>query len=119
MKISLSHREMNKEPTIHCFDINENKIKTIDDNKENIEINGNNNFIIFSKPSSLVKGIEIKEIKEVKKEKDKEKEKENENEKEIVNEKDIEKRKETIENNLIKLQKIEKIIEKRTHSLSP
>ena len=121
MKISLSHREMNKEPTIHCFDINENKIKTIDDNKENIEINGNNNFIIFSKPSSLVKGIEIKDIKEVKKEKDKEKEKEkeNENEKEIVNEKDIEKRKETIENNLIKLQKIEKIIEKRTHSLSP
>ena len=94
---------MNKENKVHCFEINENKIKTIEDNKENIQVNGNNNFLIFSKPSSLVQGIEINEIKK----------------EEINIEKEKEKEKEKIENNLIKLKKIEKIIKKRTHSLSP
>ena len=80
---------MNKENKVHCFEINENKIKTIEDNKENIQVNGNNNFLIFSKPSSLVKGIEIKEINEIKKE-------------EINIEKQKEKEKKKIENNSIK-----------------
>ena len=55
MKNSYSHREINKEPKVHFFDINESKNKTIEDNQENIQVNGNNNFLIFSKPSSLVK----------------------------------------------------------------
>ncbi len=122
MKNSYSHREINKEPKVHFFDINESKNKTIEDNQENIQVNGNNNFLIFSKPSSLVKGIEIKEINEIKKEEiniEIEKEKENEKEKEKEKENEKEKEKEKMENNLIKLQKIEKIIKKRTHSLSP